>query len=59
MTTLREKMKQEMLLIGLAESTQQRYLESVVQLQKHYNKSPANLSNNEIRNYLLDLKKRI
>jgi hypothetical protein len=59
MPTLREKMKQEMVLIGLAESTQQRYLESVVQLQKHYNKSPANLSNNEIRNYLLDLKKRI
>jgi len=59
MATLREKMKQEMLLIGLAESTQQRYLESVVQLQKHYNKSPAKLSNNEIRNYLLDLKKRI
>jgi len=59
MATLREKMKQEMFLIGLAESTQQRYLESVVQLQKHYNKSPANLSNDEIRNYLLDLKKRI
>ena len=59
MTTLREKMKQEMILIGLAESTQQRYIESVVQLRNHYNKSPAKLSNDEIRNYLLHLKKRI
>ena len=59
MATLREKMKQEMLLIGLAESTQQLYIESVAKLQGFYNKSPAKLSNNEIRNYLLDLKKRI
>jgi len=59
MTTLREKMKQEMILIGLAESTQQRYIESVVQLRNYYNKSPAKLSNDEIRNYLLYLKKRI
>ena len=58
MTTLREKMKQEMILIGLAESTQQRYIESVVKLQNYYKKSPAKLSNDEIRNYLLDLKKR-
>lgn len=58
MPTLREKMKQEMILIGLAESTQRRYIGSVVQLQKHYNKSPATLSNDEIKNYLLHLKKR-
>jgi len=59
MTTLREKMKQEMVLVGLAESTQKRYIESVTKLRDYYNKSPAKLSNNEIRNYLLDLKKRI
>ena len=59
MTNLREKMKQEMLLIGLAESTQKRYLESVIQLHDYYKKSPAKLSNDEIRNYLLYLKKRI
>ena len=58
MTTLREKMKQEMILIGLAESTQKRYIESVAKLQDYYNKSPAKLSNDEIRNYLLHLKKR-
>jgi len=59
MATLREKMKQEMILIGLAESTQQRYIESVAKLQDHYKKSPAKLSIDEIRNYLLHLKKRI
>lgn len=59
MTTLREKMKQEMILIGLAESTQQCYLKSVIELQAYYNKSPAKLSSDEIRNYLLHLKKRI
>jgi hypothetical protein len=59
MSTLREKMKQEMVLIGLAESTQQRYIESLEKLQGHYNKSPAKLSVDEVKNYLLYLKKRI
>ena len=59
MTTLREKMKHDMILIGLAESTQQRYIESVAKLQDYYNRSPAKLSNDEIRNYLLGLKKSI
>jgi len=59
MTTLREKMKQEMQLIGLAESTQKRYILSLVNLHKHYGKSPAILSTVEIREYLLSLKKRI
>lgn len=58
MSTLREKMKQEMILIGLADSTQKRYLEAVIQLHDYYKKSPAKLSNDEIRNYLLHLKKR-
>ena len=59
MTTLREKMKQEMILIGLTESTQTLYLKSIVKLYKYYNRSPAKLSNTEIRAYLLHLKKRI
>jgi hypothetical protein len=59
MPTLREKMKQEMILIGLAESTQRRYLKEVTKLYNHCNKSPAKLSTDEIRNYLLHLKKRI
>ena len=59
MTILREKMKQEMILIGLAESTQQIYLKSVILLSTYYKKSPAKLSIAEIKNYLLHLKKRI
>jgi len=59
MPTLREKMKQQMILMGLAGSTQQRYLESVTKLHNHYNKSPAKLSVEEVKNYLLHLKKRI
>lgn len=56
MTTLREKMKQEMILIGLSEATQRRYIEAVTRLHAFYNKSPAKLSKAELRNYLLHLK---
>jgi hypothetical protein len=59
MTTLREKMKQEMQLIGLAESTQQRYIQALVKLYEYYGRSPSKLSTSEIRGYLLTLKKRI
>jgi hypothetical protein len=59
MATLREKMKQEMILIGLAESTQQRYIEALVKLKDYYKKSPAKLSIDEVKNYLLYLKKRV
>ena len=59
MTTLREKMKQEMQLFDLAESTQKRYLEAVTGLNDHYSKSPRLLSEAEVKNYLLHLKKRI
>ncbi|HAJ79728.1 MAG TPA: hypothetical protein DCO75_08140 [Fibrobacteres bacterium] len=58
MTNLREKMKQDMILAGMAELTQQSYLEAIIRLHKYYNKSPAKLSNEEIRNYLLHLKKK-
>jgi len=59
MATLREKMKQEMVLIGLAESTQERYIDALAKLQDYYKKSPVKLSIDEIKNYLLSLKKRI
>jgi predicted phosphoadenosine phosphosulfate sulfurtransferase len=57
MTTLREKMKREMLLIGLADSTQQRYLQTVTRLYDYYQQSPATLSVPQIRDYLVHLKK--
>lgn len=58
MSVLREKMKQDMILFGLAESTQQRYIEAVANLYIYYKKSPDKLTEEEIRNYLLALKKR-
>lgn len=59
MSALRERMQQDMILFGLAQSTQDRYIEAVKRLAKHYNKAPDMLTSEEIRNYLLDLKKRI
>src|SRR5208283_3292856 len=56
MPTLRERMKQEMVLIGLAESTQAIYLKAVVRLYDYYQQSPAKLSAQQIRDYLLNLK---
>jgi hypothetical protein len=59
MTTLREKMKQEMELFDLAPSTQKRYMEVITKLYVFYNKSPQHFSEDEIKHYLLTLKKRI
>ncbi|NBX75012.1 MAG: integrase [Proteobacteria bacterium] len=56
MSTLREKMKQEMILVGLAKSTQAIYLKAVIDLHDYYNKSPTKLSESEIKTYLLYLK---
>jgi integrase/recombinase XerD len=55
MTTLREKMKQEMTLVGLAPSTQQIYLKAITQLHDYYHQSPAKLSASQIKDYLLHL----
>lgn len=55
MTTLREKMKQEMTLVGLTPSTQAIYSKAVIKLHDYYNQSPSTLSIAEIRNYLLYL----
>lgn len=56
MPTLREKMQQEMILVGLAKSTQQVYLKGVIKLHDFYKKSPAKLNSEEIKGYLLHLK---
>lgn len=57
MPTLRERMKQEMQLVGLAEPTQSIYLKAVSQLNDYYHKqSLSKLSSEQIRNYLLHLK---
>jgi integrase/recombinase XerD len=58
MTTLREKMKQEMILVGLAPSTQAIYLKAVTELYNYYGKSPYKLSEQEVKSYLLYLKQK-
>lgn len=58
MPTLRERMKQEMQLVGLALTTQSIYLKAVVRLQEHYpQQALPKLSAEQIRAYLLHLKK--
>ncbi len=56
MTTLRQKTKDEMTLFGFAESTQKIYLGVLIQLRDFYAKSPAKLTHDEVRQYLLNLK---
>lgn len=56
MTALRQKMIEDMQLRGLAERTQQSYVAAVRKLAEYYGKSPAELSEAELREYLLYLK---
>ena len=53
MTTLREKMKQEMTLRGLSSGTQENYLRPVIKLHDYYKRNPARLNEDEIKAFLL------
>src|SRR3990167_2541969 len=53
MTSLREKMKQEMTLRGLSSGTQENYLRPVIKLHDHYKRNPARLNETEIKSFLL------
>ena len=55
MTTLREKMKEEMTLRGLSINTQKKYLYEIIKLHRYYQLSPAKLNQEEIKSYLLYL----
>ena len=55
MTTLREKMKQEMQLRGLSHGTQELYMRAVLKLHDYYKQSPAKLSESQIKDFLLFL----
>lgn len=57
MTTLREKMKDEMTLRGFSIGTQKKYLYETIKLRNYYQRSPAKLSQDEIKDYLLYLVK--
>jgi integrase/recombinase XerD len=52
MKSLREKMKQQMLLKGYSERTMRNYIESIFLLSKYYNTSPDLLTIEQIRDYI-------
>jgi site-specific recombinase XerD len=56
MTTLRQKMIEDMQLHSFAERTQDSYLRAVRQLAEYFNKSPDQITEEELRQYFLYLK---
>src|SRR3954471_17264326 len=56
MSPLRTRMIEDMILAGLAAGTQPLYVQAVCQLAAHYRRSPDQLSEEEVRAYLLDLR---
>ena len=58
MTLLRTKMIEDMTLAGLAPGTQSNYILAVRRLAAHYRRSPDQLSEAEVRDYLLKLRER-
>ena len=56
MTTLRERMIEDLQLRGMSAHTQESYLKVVRRLSKHYDKSPDRISEEELRQYFLYLK---
>src|SRR6516165_9888569 len=59
MSPLRTRMIEDMQLAGLSATTQEVYLQAVTALVKHYgNRSPARLTEEEVRCYLLAVRQR-
>jgi site-specific recombinase XerD len=56
MTPLRQRMIEDLQLRGLSERTQERYVRAVRQLADQYHKSPDRITEEELRDYFLDLK---
>jgi site-specific recombinase XerD len=56
MTALRERMIEDMQLRGLSTNTQDAYVRAVKQLAEYYHRSPAELSEEDLREYFLYLK---
>ena len=56
MTELRKRMIECLQLRGLSERTQEAYVRAVRQLAKHYHKSPALITGEELRQYFLYIK---
>jgi hypothetical protein len=58
MSPQRQQMIQAMTLAGLSAGTQAAYLRAVWHLAKYYRRAPDQLSEEEVRAYLLDLRQR-
>ena len=58
MSPLRKRMIEDMKLAGLSASTQRAYVESVRRLAAHYRHSPDELSEEEVRSYIIGLVER-
>lgn len=56
MTMLRQRMIEDMQLRGLSETTQSAYVSAVRQLAKYYGRSPDQIDEQELRQYLLYLR---
>ena len=56
MSPLRTRMIEDMTLAGLAPGTQTVYIQAVRRLAAHYRRSPDQLSEEEVRAYLLGLR---
>jgi len=56
MTKLRQKMLEDLQLRGMSEETQKAYVLAVKLLAKHYKKSPEQITEAELRAYLLYLR---
>lgn len=55
MTALRQRMIEDMQLMGLSKRTQENYVRTVRQLAEYYGKSPDLISDEELRQYFLHL----
>ena len=58
MSPQRARMIEDMTLAGLALGTQKLYVQAVRRLAAHYHRSPDQLGEEEVRNYLLGLRHR-
>jgi hypothetical protein len=58
MSPQRVRMIEDMILAGLARGTQKLYVQAVRRLAAHYRRPPDQLSEEEVRSYLLGLRQR-
>uniref|UniRef100_UPI00286CDC09 phage integrase N-terminal SAM-like domain-containing protein n=1 Tax=Methylibium sp. TaxID=2067992 RepID=UPI00286CDC09 len=55
MSPLRQRMLDALVLRGMAERTQEAYIDAVARLARHYRRSPDSLTAGEVQRYLLHL----